>query len=164
MRRIDREIKNPEEILAIIEKADTCRLAFADNNTPYIVALNFGYTRNENQQNGLAVLYFHCANAGRKIDLIRKNNFVCFQMDIDHELMIEGIGCNCGMNYRSVTGMGAIEIITDENEKLLGMNSIMKHYSRRESFVYDSKIFKSTMILKLNISEISGKGDIEKEK
>ena len=77
MRRKDREIDNTEEIESIIQDADVCRIAFSDENTSYIVALNFGYKKGNPSK-----LYFHSARTGRKIDLIKKNNFVCFQMDV----------------------------------------------------------------------------------
>ena len=42
MRRKDREIKDKSEIMAILQKADVCRLAMSSNNMPYIVVMNFG--------------------------------------------------------------------------------------------------------------------------
>ena len=63
----------------ILEKSDVCRISFAVNNLPYIVTMNFGY-----RFAGHLELYFHCAKKGRKLDLMRKNSLVCFEMDIDH--------------------------------------------------------------------------------
>ncbi len=76
MRRKDREITGIGEIEVIISHADICRIALTENNMPYIVAMNFGYSGGEKKR-----LYFHCATEGRKIDMIRKNSYVCFQMD-----------------------------------------------------------------------------------
>lgn len=42
MRRKDREITDFNEIMKIIDKCDTCRLALIDEEYPYIVPLNFG--------------------------------------------------------------------------------------------------------------------------
>ncbi len=42
MRRKDREITDFDEIMNIINKCDTCRLALFDKEFPYIVPLNFG--------------------------------------------------------------------------------------------------------------------------
>ena len=42
MRRKDREITDFDEIMKIIDKCDTCRLALFDDEFPYIVPLNFG--------------------------------------------------------------------------------------------------------------------------
>ena len=40
MRRKDREITDFDEIMKIIDKCDTCRLALFDDEFPYIVPLN----------------------------------------------------------------------------------------------------------------------------
>ena len=42
MRRKDREITDFDEMMKIIAKCDTCRLALFDDEFPYIVPLNFG--------------------------------------------------------------------------------------------------------------------------
>ncbi|MBK7713136.1 MAG: pyridoxamine 5'-phosphate oxidase family protein [Bacteroidales bacterium] len=44
MRRKDREISETSELEQIISESDVCRVAFADNNIPYIVTMNFGYS------------------------------------------------------------------------------------------------------------------------
>ena len=72
MRRKDREITDFDEMMKIIVKCDTCRLALFDDEFPYIVPLNFGTDVEEGQ----LYLYFHSAKVGTKLDLIRKNNKV----------------------------------------------------------------------------------------
>ena len=42
MRRKDREITDFDEMMKIIAKCDTCRVAMFDETFPYIVPLNFG--------------------------------------------------------------------------------------------------------------------------
>ena len=39
MRRKDKEIKGRKDIESIIRKADICRIAFSDNNTPFLFLL-----------------------------------------------------------------------------------------------------------------------------
>ena len=73
MRRKDKEITDIKEIEEIIKKADCCRIALVDNDEPYIVPVNFGYERN--------TLYFHGALEGRKAEIIRKNNNICFELN-----------------------------------------------------------------------------------
>ena len=81
MRRSEREESDINVIEEIINKAEVCRIAFAVDNMPYVVPMNFGYTSNPVQR-----LFFHCANEGRKLEMIRKNNYVCFEIDIDHQI------------------------------------------------------------------------------
>ena len=42
MRRADREIKEFDEMIQVIEKCDVCRIALNDEEYPYILPLNFG--------------------------------------------------------------------------------------------------------------------------
>ncbi|HUX96931.1 MAG TPA: pyridoxamine 5'-phosphate oxidase family protein [Bacteroidales bacterium] len=152
MRRADRQIKKNSDIELIISRCDVCRIAFADKNTPYIVTLNFGYRPGNN-----ACLYFHCAPEGRKIELIARNNYVCFEMDTDHSLYSGKKGCDWGMKYSSILGYGRISIISDKTEKNMGLDFIMAHYSAKNDFSYDEKIMDATTVLRLDIEEITGK-------
>jgi len=98
MRRKDREIEDRAELESIISAANVCRLAMSENDRPYIVPLCFGY-KNDN-------LYFHSAGEGKKLEMLRKNKYVCFEMDIDHELVRADLPCESEMKYRSVIGFG----------------------------------------------------------
>jgi len=152
MRKKEREIKEISEIESIILKSDVCRIAMANENMPYIVTMNFGYSGGNAPS-----LYFHCAKEGRKLDMIRQNNFVCFEMDTAHELYKGEKGCDWGMNYSSVVGYGKISIVEDFEERIFGLNQIMNHYGGSGFHSYDEKVLARTTILKLVITEISGK-------
>src|SRR5271157_1176991 len=105
MRRSEREIKERAVIDATIRQCLVCRLGLADGVEPYIVPLCFGY-------DGEA-LYFHSASDGRKIDILRKNNRVCFEFDIPEGMREAEQGCRWGIKYRSVIGFGTAEIVDD---------------------------------------------------
>jgi len=152
MRRKDRQVNNTSDIESIITRCDVCRIAFSDNNIPYIVTLNFGYHSGSNP-----CFYFHSAPEGRKIDLIGKNNYVCFEMDTDHVLFKAEKGCDWGMKYSSVVGYGKITIVDEPEEKKRGLDCIMSHYSGRTDFTYDKKILLKIVVLRLDIEEITGK-------
>jgi uncharacterized protein len=157
MRRSDREVSDIVVIEEIIKKADVCRIALAVDNIPYLITMNFGYSNDHEQR-----LFFHCANEGRKLEMIRKNNYVCFEMDIDHKIYLSAgsdgrKGCNWGMKYRSVVGYGNISIITGKKEKKTGLDYILNHYGDENEYFYDEKVLANTTVLRLDITEISGK-------
>jgi len=131
MRRSDREITEIKEIEKIISEADVCRIALANENIPYLVTMNFGYSSKIGKK-----IYFHCSGEGRKLEMIAKNNYVCFEFDTGHILHKGKNACDYGMSYRSVIGWGRISVITDEEEKKEGLNKIMEHYSGRKDFSY----------------------------
>jgi uncharacterized protein len=152
MRRREREINDIESIELIISNSDVCRVAFADNNIPYIVVMNFGYSKEKNP-----CLWFHCANEGRKLEMIRKNNYVCFEMDTDHKIYGGEKGCDWGMKYSSIVGYGNISVVNDDVSRKSGLDFIMKHYGGDQNFTYDEKVLERTTILRLEITEMTGK-------
>jgi nitroimidazol reductase NimA-like FMN-containing flavoprotein (pyridoxamine 5'-phosphate oxidase superfamily) len=152
MRRADRKISDAHELEEIIQRADVCRIAFANDNIPYIVTMNFGY------KNALKrSFYFHCADKGRKLEMIKKNNHVCFELDTDHKIVRAKKSCNWGMSYCSIIGYGDIAVVEDKQERLFGMNSIMDHYGGEGDYLYDDKVFEKTIILRLDVREMTGK-------
>jgi uncharacterized protein len=152
MRRNDREVTDILLIEEIIAKADVCRVAFAVGDDPYIVTMNFGYQGGENPR-----FWFHGAGRGRKIDMIRKNKYVCFELDTGHELYTGPGGCDWGMRYKSVVGFGNISIVNEIPAKIEGLGCIMKHYAGSTEFTFDESVVGRTTVLMLEITEITAK-------
>jgi len=152
MRRKDREIKNYDQLLEILSQADTCRLAFSNDNIPYIVAMNYGFVEGEK-----TVLYFHTAKKGKKLDMLANNNYVCFQVDTNHNLISGDKACDYTMTFKSIVGYGNIEIVDEKNEKILALNKIMQHYTDKKVWEYPDRMLNATCILKLTVTEMTGK-------
>jgi uncharacterized protein len=152
MRRKEREITDKAELESIIRSCDVCRLAMANDNIPYIVTMNFGYAGGDNP-----CFYFHCAPEGRKLEMMKLNDHVCFEMDTGH-ILYKGIrGCDWGMNFSSIVGYGRISIIKDREERMTGLRLIMDQYGGSGSYAFDENVFARTTILKLDISAMTGK-------
>ena len=149
MRRKDKEIKDKKELELIIRKANVCRIALSDNNMPYIVPVNFGYKDNS--------LYIHSATEGKKIEIIKKNNNVCFEMDIDHELSISEAPCSCSMKYRSIIGFGKAFIVEDLKEKQEALDVIVNQYFPNTIYQYNEKRIRDVLIIKVKINYMTGK-------
>jgi uncharacterized protein len=152
MRRSDRELTQKPDLLAILEQADVCRLAFNTGSAPYIVPLNFGFS----WDSGL-LLYFHCAASGRKLDLMQQNNRVGFEIDTDHHLKPGSAPCGWGMSYASLIGSGLLTEVLDEGEKFAALDRIMFHYGYVGTPSYDSETLKKIKVLKLEVLEMTGK-------
>lgn len=152
MRRKDREITDINEIMAIMKKCDACSLAFFDEEYPYIVPLNFGVNLMEDK----ITLYFHGANAGKKLELMKKNNKVGFQMSCSHKLLLGEKACNSTMEYESVCGNGIVEILS-EAEKEEALIYLMKQYSGKEKHEFNKNEINAVLVFKLTVSEIHGK-------
>jgi uncharacterized protein len=152
MRRKDREINDTFDLESIILRSDVCRVAFADNNIPYIVTMNFGYSGGSHP-----CFYFHCASHGKKLEMIEKNSNVCFELDTDHEIYSGENGCDWGMKFSSIVGYGKISVVTERESRLNGLNCIMAHYSDSKEFSYEERVLEKTTILRLDIHEMTGK-------
>jgi uncharacterized protein len=148
MRRLEREIVDREEIDSVIHSCLVCRLGLTDGKEPYIVPLNFGY-------DGLA-FYFHSAPAGRKIDLLRRHNRVCFELESIEGMIEAEEACHWGIRYRSVMGGGTAYLVEDLDEKRYALSLLMEHYSPG-SFSFPESSVKATAIIKVCIETISGK-------
>lgn len=151
MRRSDREITDFYKIIEIIKKCDVCRLAINDNDYPYIIPMNFGLDVVDNS----IILYFHCANNGRKLDLIRKNNNVSFEMDTAHRLFTDDKKGSCSMEYESVIGNGFIEFVP-EQEKFNALKILMKQY-HKENFEFNIAVIPKTTVFKLTVKSFTAK-------
>ena len=148
MRRKDQEITDIKAIEDIIRKGQVCHLGLSENGRPYIVPLCFGYKENN--------LYFHSAREGKKIDILRKNKNVCFEIDIDQELVKGKKACNCSMKYRSVIGFGKAEIVEDVDLKRRALNIIMQNYLEG-FFKYPEESIKNIVIIRVEIESMTGK-------
>jgi uncharacterized protein len=143
---------DPAEMRGVLDRADSCRIGFAAGNEPYIVALCFGYRWTDR-----LALYFHCAPAGRKLDLLARNDRVCFQMDADRRIVRGNKGCDWGMEYRSLTGTGRLVRVTAPEEKIEGLNRILAHYGDPEEHEYDGGALGAVEVLRLDVDSVSGK-------
>jgi hypothetical protein len=148
MRLQDKEIKDRKVIDGIIRCCRVCRLAMCDGDQPYIVPLNFGYDG--------SFLYFHAAPEGRKINIIRKNNKVCFEFDILHDIVTAEQACKWGTKYESVIGSGTAEILDSSESKKTALEWIMRQYGSEANY-FSEEIMKKTLIFRVRILEISGK-------
>jgi uncharacterized protein len=124
MRRKDREVVDRAAMDDVLGRALACRIAMVDGKEPYMVALSFGYGDN--------ALHIHCAQQGRKIDILKKNPHVCFSADVDTSLVPGTIACGWGMKFKSVVGFGKAEFVEGPAEKKRSLNFIMKKYALKE--------------------------------
>jgi len=149
MRRKDKEIKDENTIESIIKRATVCRIGLSENNVPYIVPLIFGYKDN--------CLYFHSAREGKKIDMIGSNNGVCFEIDIDNEIVKGEEACGWSMKYYSVIGFGKAFLVEGFEEKREALDIIMEHYSGKLPFEYSEEAVNNAAIIKVKIERMTGK-------
>ena len=153
MRRKDREVTDPAVIDGIIRRCDCCRLGFADGVECYIVPLSFGFANRD----GKRVFYFHSAREGRKVDLARRCGRAGFELDAEHRLLAGDAACQCTMDFESVIGTGAVDVVEDPEEKREALQAILAQCTGREGWDLPDRSEQSVCILKLTVEELSCK-------
>jgi hypothetical protein len=91
MRRSDREITDRAELLRILAEARVCRVAMSDHDRPYLVPLAFALDGED--------IVLHSARAGRKLDILRRNPAVCFEVEEGVEIDVGPSPCATGMRF-----------------------------------------------------------------
>lgn len=153
MRRQDREVKDPERIEQIISACSCMRLGFCDQGQVYIVPLSFGYVL----EDGGYTFYYHGAKEGRKAELIKGVPSVGFEMDANVRVKQGKIPCGCSVAYQSIIGNGVVSVVEDPEERIQGLQAIMKHQTGSGSCVFSEEALKATLVFKLTVEQLSCK-------
>lgn len=163
MRRSDKQIDDVSLIHSILKKAPVMRLGLCYGDMPYIVPLNFVF--HETYQ-GKGIIYLHSALKGLKIDILQKNNTVCFEVEDSLEIVTSDRPCDWAMRYLTVIGQGEASFEKDNEEKKKIMGLFMAKYSSIASdkfdkspnmFDYPSTALDSTCLIKIEIKSLTGK-------
>lgn len=151
MRRSDREIQSKVVIEEILKEGFVCHLGLVDGDQPYVVPLNYAY------KDGF--VYVHSASSGRKLDLIRKNNKVCFEIEITTpEIAKNGEEpCEWGTVFRSVIGTGTATILDDREDKIRGLHAIVDKVAPDGKFTFPEGEIVATTVIRIEIKEMTGK-------
>jgi len=107
LRRSDKALEDKAELVRILKGQKHVTLALCADDQPYLVTMNHGYDEQEH------CLYFHCAAAGKKVDIIRANPRVWGQA-LEDGGYLDG---ECDHAYRTVQFEGRAEFVTDLAEK-----------------------------------------------
>jgi nitroimidazol reductase NimA-like FMN-containing flavoprotein (pyridoxamine 5'-phosphate oxidase superfamily) len=149
MRKANQEITDKSILEEILTNSKICRLGMIDNGLPYVLPFNFGYCANR--------IYIHSAPLGKKIDLLKENPLVCFEVEQQADIIENEVACKWSTLYRSVVGYGNVEIVTDFKEKIRGLEIIMAQHGAIGKMNFDTKEVEFIVILKLSISTMTGK-------
>lgn len=152
MTRREREITDINEIEKILSKAKIVHIGLVDGDEAYVVPMNYGHKL----EDGKLTLYLHGARAGRKLDLMRANPKVFFEMECDIQPFEGEVACKYGMAYSSVMGRGIAQILDDVEEKKEGMSVLMKTQTGKD-FSFDDKLVGVVSVIKIDVLEYTAK-------
>ena len=148
VRRKDRALTDRQQIETIIERSTVCRIALFDSEFPYMIPMSFGYAGGR--------VYIHSAPEGKKIQLIKKDNRVCFEMEAEAELVEGETPCRWSMRYSSVVGFGKAHLVENAEERRKGLEIIFRHYSR-DPFDIPEESAGRVVVIRIDVESMTGK-------
>ncbi len=152
MTRREREVTDIAEIIRILDTAKVVHVGMCVDGEPYVVPMNYGYI----MENGKLIIYLHGAKTGKKIDMMRANPKVHFEMDCEIVPFEGDIACRYGISYSSVMGRGEAQIIEDACEKKAALSILMKTQTEKD-FSFDDRMASVVSVIKITASEFTAK-------
>lgn len=152
MTRRERQVTDINEIINILNKSKVLHLGLVDGDEPYVVPMNYGYEFIDDT----LVMYLHGARRGRKLDLIRANPKVFYELDCDIVPFEGEVVCKYGITYSSVMGRGEAYIVDDVEEKKHALSVLMKTQTEKD-FVFDDKLVSVVSVIKIVTKEYTAK-------
>ena len=148
----EREVTDIKEIKEILDKSMIVHLGMVDDGEPYVVPMNYGYTLEEAE----LCIYLHGATVGRKIDIIKKNPKVFFEMECDVTPFEGKVACQYGTTYASVMGRGTAEVLCESADKIDGLTKFMKTQTGKD-FTFDERMVSIVSVIKITAREFTAK-------
>lgn len=161
MRMIERICEDQKKIHTLLLEQQTGYLGLSSRDMPYIVPLNYVWYDGN--------IYFHGANEGRKVDIMRENANATFVVCESMGTLVNPIPANTDTAYLSVMVFGKMEIVTDLVEATSIMQQLLDKYvpgyyetplSRNHVEKYQSSLGSKTGVYKLVTSEMTAKENI----
>ncbi len=150
-RRKDRMMSEADS-LRLLSEERVGRLALADEcGHPYIVPLNHLLVDR--------TLYFHCALSGRKLDMLRENPKVCYEVDRFLGIKSGAAACEYGAFYESAIAFGVASEVLDPAEKVRILNLLTTHHAAPGAtfMPVDEAAAARVSVVAIVIQQLSGK-------
>ncbi len=152
------EIKSPQKISQFLNSEHVGRVASIDaDGFPQIIPMNFVFS------NG--VIYMHSHTQGEKIDNIRANPRVGFEVDREVEFLPSYFSSPTDASqadtlYISVVIKGAASLVEDYQEKATALNEMMRKYQPEggyEKIESQMSVLDHVAVIKVIPSQMRGK-------
>lgn len=152
MTRRERQVTDINEILKILDNSKVLHLGLVDGDEPYVVPMNYGYT----YENDKLTIWLHCARQGRKLDVMRANPKVFFEMEYGITPFEGEVACKYGITYSSLMGRGVATIIEDVETKKIALSSLMKVQTGKD-FTFEDIMAEVVGVVRIDVIEFTAK-------
>lgn len=152
MTRREQQVTDINEITEILEKSKVVHVGMIDGDEPYVVPMNYGYTF----EDGKLTIYLHGARRGRKIDVLKANPKVFYEMCCDITPFEGEVACKYGITYASIMGRGMATLVEDVEEKKSALALLMKTQTGKD-FEFEDKLTTVVSIIRIDTLEFTAK-------
>ena len=147
-------IEDAEEIAAFLARARVGRLGLCREGQPYVVPVSFVFAEGK--------LYFHCGPRGRKLDCLRANPRVCFEVDELEGLRLGESACNHSLRYTSVIAQGRACLLTDPAQKERALRWLLAKYTPGDAAApFPPPQLARVEVVEITIEEMTAKRNVE---
>ena len=152
------EIKSKEKVIEFLSSQQTGRIASIDDNGfPQIIPMNFVFIND--------AVYMHSHIRGEKLDNIKRNQKVGFEVDKSLEFLPSYFSDPADASladtlYISVIIKGNASIVSDKEEKTNALNGLMEKYQPEggyEPIRPDMDVLKEVEVIKIVPESLRGK-------
>ncbi len=152
------EIRSKQKIIEFLNQQETGRICSIDKDGfPQVIPMNFAYAND--------VVYMHSHPRGEKLENIVKNSKVGFEVDHSLEFLPSYFtsptdASQADTLYISVVIKGKASLVSDQKEKTLALNELMKKYQPEggyEKLTPDMKVVEEVAIIKVVPVTMRGK-------
>ena len=151
-------IKSKDKIIKFLSEESTGRISSIDKEGfPQIIPMNFVFLDNS--------VYMHSHIRGEKIENIKRNSKVGFEVDRNLEFLPSYFSDPDDASladtlYISVVIKGEAILVEDKKEKILALNGLMKKYQPEGRYTpmrEDMDVLDATAVIKVTPKEMNGK-------
>lgn len=143
MRRKEKEVKDHAEMVRVLMAARYVTVAMCDEDGPYLATLTHGYDAERN------AIYFHCANDGRKVDILKRDGRVWGQALVD----LGYADGRCDHLYETTQFRGKAQFIQDPAEKRHALEVLIRKNEKAPEKVMAEQITDDS-VRRVNIGRI----------
>lgn len=159
MRLAKQEVKDIDELRAILEAAKTVHIACTDDSGMFIVPMNYGFELDSETRR--LTLWLHSAGSGRKATAWKSAGEagcpVAIEMDVEDGVVSGEHACDYSFAYRSIMGTGTLYPVTSGEDKVYGLDLIMEHVAPDAPTAYGPGIIDRTHVWRIDVDEFTGK-------
>ena len=149
-------ITDHAKISWILDQCQILRLGLSNKNGSYVVPVHYGY---QGDSDGKYTIYIHGTGDGEKAAALDKEESIGFETDHGHENLIytpprKG---DFGPSFMSVIGNGVPHKLTDPQEKLFALRTLIHHYVNTIPVTISTDDVKNVAVWAIEVENITGR-------